>query len=61
MYATRFPATKRKGISLKGRIGGKGGALDGVVEHHVQWKAHNYNRRMEQPTLFYGAARASRC
>ncbi|HWH18085.1 MAG TPA: MAPEG family protein [Allosphingosinicella sp.] len=56
MYATRFPAMKRKGISLKGRVGSKGGALDGVVEDQVQWKAHNYNHLMEQPTLFYAIA-----
>jgi hypothetical protein len=53
MYATRFPALKRKGISLKGRVGSKTGTLDGVVEDQVQWKAHNYNHLMEQPTLFY--------
>jgi hypothetical protein len=53
MYAVRFPAMRRKGISLKGRIGSKTGALDGVVEDHVNWKAHNYNHLMEQPTLFY--------
>ena len=40
------------------RIGGKPGALDGVVEDHVQWKAHNYNHLMEQPTLFYAIALA---
>lgn len=56
MYATRFPAMRRKGISLKGRVGSRGGALDGVVEDHVQWKAHNYNHLMEQPTLFYALA-----
>ena len=56
MYATRFPAMKRAGISLKGRVGGRGGALDGVVEDQVQWKAHNYNHLMEQPTLFYAIA-----
>lgn len=56
MYATRLPAMKRKGISLKGRVGGKPGILDGVVEDHVQWKAHNYNHLMEQPTLFYAIA-----
>src|SRR4051812_24795368 len=56
MYALRFPAMRRKGISLKGRIGSKSGALDGVVEDHVQWKAHNYNHLMEQPTLFYAVA-----
>lgn len=53
LYAVRFPALRRKGISLKGRIGSKTGTLDGVVEDHVQWKAHNYNHLMEQPTLFY--------
>jgi hypothetical protein len=53
LYAVRFPAMKRKGISLKGRVGSKTGALDGVVEDHVNWKAHNYNHLMEQPTLFY--------
>jgi hypothetical protein len=53
MYAVRFPAMRRKGIALKGRIGSKGGALDGVVEDHVQWKAHNYNHLLEQPPLFY--------
>jgi hypothetical protein len=53
LYATRMPALARKGISLKGRVGSKGGDLDGVVEPEVQWKAHNYNHLMEQPTLFY--------
>jgi hypothetical protein len=56
MYAVRFPAMARKGISLKGRVGSKGGDLDGVVEPQVQWKAHNYNHLMEQPTLFYALA-----
>lgn len=56
MYAVRFPAMKRKGISLKGRVGSKTGALDGMVEDHVNWKAHNYNHLMEQPTLFYAIA-----
>ena len=58
MFVTRFPAMRRQGISLKGRIGSRGGALDGVVEDHVQWKAHNYNHLMEQPTLFYAIALA---
>ena len=56
MYAVRFPAMRRKGISLKGRVGSKSGALDGVVEDQVQWKAHNYNHLTEQPTLFYAIA-----
>jgi hypothetical protein len=56
MYAVRFPAMKRKGISLKGRVGSKTGSLEGVVEDQVNWKAHNYNHLMEQPTLFYAIA-----
>src|SRR5687768_14546183 len=53
LYATRIPAMRRAGIDLKNRVGGTGRALDGVVEDQVQWKAHNYNHLMEQPTLFY--------
>ncbi|MBA3677221.1 MAG: MAPEG family protein [Sphingosinicella sp.] len=56
MYSLRFPAMRRKGISLKGRVGSKGGSLDGVIEDQVQWKAHNYNHLLEQPTLFYAVA-----
>ena len=56
LYATRFPAMKRAGIDLKGRVGTRGGALDGVVEDQAQWKAHNYNHLLEQPTLFYAIA-----
>jgi hypothetical protein len=56
MYSVRFPAMRRQGISLKGRIGSKTGSLDGVVEDRVQWKAHNYNHLLEQPTIFYAIA-----
>ena len=53
MYATRLPAMRRAGISLKGRVGTRGESLQGVVPDEVNWKAHNYNHLMEQPTLFY--------
>jgi len=53
LYAARIPAMARKGLSLKGRVGTKATDLDGVVEPSAQWKAHNYNHLMEQPTLFY--------
>ena len=53
LYAARLPAMARKGLSLKGRVGTKGSDLEGVVEPQAQWKAHNYNHLMEQPTLFY--------
>ena len=59
MMVTRFAAMRRKGISLKGRVGGRGGTqLEGVVEDDVMWKAHNYMHLVEQPTLFYAIALA---
>jgi hypothetical protein len=56
MYFTRMGAMKRAGISLEGRVGSRGKDLDGVVADRVQWKSHNYNHLMEQPTLFYAVA-----
>jgi hypothetical protein len=56
MYATRIPAMRRAGISLKGRVGTRGGALEGQIPDDVNWKAHNYNHLMEQPTIFYAVA-----
>ena len=53
MYITRLSAMKRAGISLKGRVGTRGGALEGVIPDQANWKAHNYNHLMEQPTIFY--------
>lgn len=56
MITTRLVAMRRKGISLKGRVGTRAGALEGVIADRVNWKAHNYNHLMEQPTLFYAVA-----
>ena len=53
MVVSRFAAMRRKGISLKGRVGTRSGALEGVIEDSVNWKAHNYMHLVEQPTLFY--------
>ena len=53
MYLTRIPAMRAAGIQFKGLVGSKGSDLDRVVPGPVQWKAHNYNHLMEQPTLFY--------
>ena len=53
MVVTRMPALKKVGIDLSTIVGGKPGALDGVVDDKAQWKAHNYTHLMEQPTLFY--------
>jgi hypothetical protein len=59
MVVSRFSAMRAKGISLKGRVGGRPGMLDGVVDERAQWKAHNYIHLMEQPTLFYAIALAA--
>ena len=53
MYATRIPAMIKAGVDLKSRVGGQGKDLDAILPPEVQWKAHNYNHLMEQPTLFY--------
>jgi len=58
MVATRFPAMKRKGVSLKGAVGSRGVNLDGVIDDRAQWVSHNYNHLMEQPTVFYAVALA---
>jgi hypothetical protein len=55
MYATRIPAMIKADIDLKNRVGGQGSDLDGILPREIQWKAHNYNHLMEQPTLFYAA------
>jgi hypothetical protein len=56
MYVSRFTAMKRAGISLKGRVGSRGNALEGAIPDEANWKAHNYNHLMEQPTIFYAIA-----
>lgn len=53
MAATRGPAMKAAGVNMAGARGTRGADLDGVVAAEAQWKAHNYNHLMEQPTLFY--------
>jgi hypothetical protein len=56
MAATRISAMKRAGIDLGSRVGGRGLNLEGVIPDEVNWKAHNYQHLMEQPTLFYAIA-----
>ena len=56
MYATRFAAMNRAGISLKGKRGSRGSALEGAIPDEANWKAHNYAHLMEQPTIFYAIA-----
>ena len=56
MAVTRIAAMKRVGIDLGSRVGGRGLHLEGVIPDEVNWKAHNYQHLMEQPTLFYAIA-----
>ncbi len=58
MYATRIPAMQRAKIDAAKMVGGTGKGLDDVLPPEVQWKAHNYNHLMEQPTVFYAVALA---
>ncbi|MEI4507854.1 MAPEG family protein [Sphingopyxis sp. CCNWLW253] len=58
MYATRIPAMSRAKIDAAKMVGGTGKGLDDVLPQEVQWKAHNYNHLMEQPTIFYAVALA---
>lgn len=56
MYLTRIPAMMKAGIDLKTLRGGTGASLDQRLPPEVQWKAHNYNHLLEQPTIFYAVA-----
>ena len=57
MYATPLPAMRRKGIVAEGPGRQQGRRCSTAWSpDQVQWKAHNYNHLMEQPTLFYAIA-----
>ena len=53
MVATRLPAMRAAGLDLGTLVGAKASDADRALPAQVQWKAHNYNHLMEQPTLFY--------
>ena len=57
MLAARLVEFRRLGIT-PGKIpdGARGVDLDGRAEPAAQWKSHNYNHLMEQPTIFYAVA-----
>ena len=57
MLAARGAAFRRMGVTLSTiPTGSRGVDLDGKGEDRAQWKSHNYNHLMEQPTLFYAIA-----
>ncbi|MES3084220.1 MAPEG family protein [Sphingomonas faeni] len=51
--ATRLPAMKAAGVDMGKLVGTKAADADRALPPHIQWKAHNHNHLMEQPTLFY--------
>lgn len=53
MAALRLPALAKLQLPPERSRGGRGSDLDGVLPAELQWKAHNYNHLMEQPTVFY--------
>ena len=53
MMATRMPAMKAAGVDMSKLVGSTAADADRALPRHIQWKAHNYNHLMEQPTLFY--------
>ena len=54
MLVARLIEFRRLGVTL-GTIpnGARGVDLEGRAEPSAQWKSHNYNHLMEQPTIFY--------
>ncbi|MEG3082536.1 MAPEG family protein [Sphingomonas sp. PB2P12] len=53
MLATRLPAMKAAGVDMGKLVGTQAADADRSLPPQAQWKAHNYNHLMEQPTLFY--------
>ena len=57
MVVARMGEFRRMGVTF-GNIppGSRGVDLEGRAEPSAQWKSHNYNHLMEQPTIFYAIA-----
>ena len=57
MLVSRFAEFRRLGITPTTiPDGARGVDLEGKAQASVQWKSHNYNHLMEQPTIFYAIA-----
>ncbi|MCW1402935.1 MAPEG family protein [Novosphingobium sp. MW5] len=52
MEFVRFQSIIRQKIPAGGP-GTRGDSLEGILPDKVNWKAHNYNHLMEQPTIYY--------
>ena len=59
MVVARGRAFRKLGVTWSNiPPGSRGVDLDGRAEPVDQWKSHNYNHLMEQPTIFYAIALA---
>ena len=57
MLVSRGAEFRRLGITPTSiPNGARGVDLDGKADARAQWKSHNYNHLMEQPTVFYAIA-----
>jgi hypothetical protein len=57
MLVTRMREFRRLGVTFSNiPDGSRGVDLEGKAEAQAQWKSHNYNHLMEQPTIFYAIA-----
>ena len=52
MAATRGPAVRSLPPGRL-KLGERGVDLEGVIDDRINWKAHNYEHLLEQPTIFY--------
>ena len=57
MLISRGREFRRLGVTFsKIPDGSRGVDLEGKADPNAQWKSHNYNHLMEQPTIFYAVA-----
>jgi hypothetical protein len=57
MMVARMREFRRMGVTFSNiPDGSRGVDLEGKAEASAQWKSHNYNHLMEQPTIFYAIA-----
>jgi hypothetical protein len=57
MLVARLGEFRRLGVTLTNiPDGARGVDLEGKADARAQWKSHNYNHLMEQPTIFYAIA-----
>ena len=57
MIVRRGREFRRMGVTLRTiPVGLRGADMEGKADPTAQWKAHNYNHLLEQPTIFYAIA-----